>query len=103
MSTTFGPTYEAAVDGDRIRTQMDVVKGFMLRATTWMTLAEIEDALEFPQASLSAQLRHLRKPRFGGYDVRKRRRSPGTWEYRVLPGEKTQPELPWEMEVRDGR
>lgn len=37
-----------------------------------------------PEASISAQLRHLRKHRFGGHDVQKRRRNDGAqWEYRL--------------------
>lgn len=39
-----------------------------------------------PAASVSAQLRHLRKPRFGGFVVEKRPRGDrerGLWEYRL--------------------
>jgi hypothetical protein len=49
----------------------------------WRTLAEIETATGFPQASISARLRDLRKPKFGPYIVERQRRRPGTWEYRV--------------------
>jgi hypothetical protein len=49
----------------------------------WRTLREIEVALGFPQASISARLRDLRKPSFGGFVVKRRRRSSGTWEYQV--------------------
>lgn len=52
----------------------------------WMTLREISELTSFGEASISAQLRHLRKPRFGGYVVAKRRRgrvSRGMWEYRI--------------------
>lgn len=84
---TFGPAYDPAIDGRRVHRQMDVIRMFMLRQIpgTWLTLAEIEDATDYPQASVSAQLRHLRKERFGAWDVDKRRRvaDAGTWEYRV--------------------
>jgi hypothetical protein len=66
---------------------------FGRRAAAWRSLAEIARATRYPEASVSAQLRHLRKSRFGGYRVRKRlRRSESgerefqrgpTWEYRV--------------------
>ena len=39
-----------------------------------------------PEASASAQLRHLRKPRFGSHTVEKRNRGArefGLWEYRL--------------------
>ena len=49
----------------------------------WRTLEEIEAATGAPQASISAQLRHLRKRRFGSHAIAKRRRTQGTWEYRV--------------------
>lgn len=49
----------------------------------WRTLSEIERATGDPQASVSAQLRHLRKLRFGGHIVDKRRRTDSQWEYQL--------------------
>lgn len=52
----------------------------------WMTLRELSELTCYGEASISAQLRHLRKPRFGAYIVDKRRRGFGrhsTWEYRI--------------------
>ena len=59
----------------------------MLERNEWKTLVEIHRALEFPESSISAQLRHLRKTQFGSFQVQKRRRngSKGTWEYRIFP------------------
>ena len=82
--STFGPSYDEWVDGARVRRQMEQIRDFMLLGG-WCTLAEISQELGAPEASASAQLRHLRKTRFGGYIVKKRRRTSGTWEYRVLP------------------
>lgn len=71
-----GSTYDAALDGDRLGKQMEAV--FKLMADCeWRTLAEIEAATRYPQASISARLRDLRKPRFGGYVVNRRRRGEG--------------------------
>jgi len=75
-----GPDPEA--DHERLTGQLAAIKDCMFDGR-WRTLAEIEAVTGAPQASVSAQLRHLRKPRFGSYIVDKRRRSPGTWEYRV--------------------
>lgn len=91
--STYGPAYEAAYDRARLRTQTEIIREVMLSAADpavrdWLTLREIELLTHFPQASISAQLRHLRKPAFGGWVVEKRRRGPaatGLWEYRVLP------------------
>jgi hypothetical protein len=59
---------------------------------TWVTLAELAGKTKFPPASISAQLRHLRKSRYGGWMVEKRRREWLTeelvWEYRLAEGGK---------------
>lgn len=52
----------------------------------WRTLAEISAVTGDPPASVSAQLRHLRKPRFGAHLVSKRHLGQGLYVYRVLPG-----------------
>ena len=86
--STFGPAYDPALDRERVAAQMDRIRGYMLLASgagKWKTLREIEELTGYPQASISAQLRHLRKPAFGGYVVRKRRRDQkGIWEYIVF-------------------
>lgn len=85
--TTMGPAYSAKLDHDRLQCQMQKVLFYMLRRDegSWHSLSEICTALNYPEASVSAQLRHLRKPEFGGYLVDKRRREAqrGLWEYRV--------------------
>ena len=57
---------------------------------TWVTLAELAATTKFPPASISAQLRHLRKAEYGGWRVEKRRREWETeglvWEYRLAEG-----------------
>ena len=57
---------------------------------TWVTLAELAVKTRFPPASISAQLRHLRKAEYGGWRVEKRRREWETeglvWEYRLAEG-----------------
>ncbi len=82
---TFGPAYDDELDSERVLTQMEEIKELMLDSVE-RTLADIEHATGYPQASISAQLRHLRKPKFGRYRVPKRRES-GTWFYRLLPPE----------------
>ena len=97
------PTDEVCLEEDE--TQLAAIRELMTRARAcgnWLTLAEIAEATEFAEASISAQLRHLRKAHHGGYHVEKRRRQsvrgaatmrkisdarrgPMIWEYRVLP------------------
>jgi hypothetical protein len=58
----------------------------------WVTLAELSWKTKFPPASISAQLRHLRKAEYGGWVVEKRRREwvngDVVWEYRLAEGGK---------------
>lgn len=82
-----GATYRPSIDYTRLRTQFLRVRGLMLDGA-WRTLEEIARGTGDPIASISAQLRHLRKPRFGSYTVERRVRyedSDGLYEYRVLP------------------
>lgn len=84
---TYGPAYDEEIDGERIKKQHIRILNYMAYGH-WKTLAEIAEALSFPEASVSAQLRHLRKSKFGSYRVNKRRRGSfigSQWEYEVLP------------------
>ena len=72
----------------RRRTQREVLLEVLRLAgqyELWMTLEEMANKTKFPPASISAQLRHLRKAACGGWVVEKRRRDweDGVWEYRV--------------------
>ncbi|MBL8013863.1 MAG: hypothetical protein JNN05_08455 [Candidatus Omnitrophica bacterium] len=81
-----GPAYDPAFDQDRLSKQIGTIFHLM-SDHQWRTLEDIERETGFPQASISAQLRHLRKPRFGFYDVQRRRRGErksGLYEYRVM-------------------
>ena len=83
---SFGPAFDEAQDGARIRGQLEAIRQFMLSAKAWYTLSELHNALDFPESSISADLRHLRKEKHGSYDVKKRRRDGGAqWEYSVVP------------------
>lgn len=86
---TFGPAYDPKKDANRVMTQHEVIKGFMLNTGKWWTLQDLRYNLNYPESSISAQLRHLRKKEFGSYIVERRRRSGGTWEYRVREREVT--------------
>ena len=86
-----GPAYDPAVDQARLTGQLLRIATLMADGQ-WRTLSEIAQATGDHEASVSAQLRHLRKPRFGSHSVEKRRRgeaSRGLWEYRVGEGDQT--------------
>jgi len=62
---------------ERPPTQLEVLRQVMCCAaqySVWMTLAELARKTEFPEASISAQLRHLRKEEHGRWEVMKRKR-----------------------------
>jgi hypothetical protein len=90
-------------DARRLRSQREIIRDVMVSAAdceTWLTLGELRALTRYGEASISAQLRHLRKNENGGYEVVKRHREggrpggrPGTdgrgecvWEYRVTRG-----------------
>ncbi|MHB8503309.1 MAG: hypothetical protein ACYDCG_00360 [Candidatus Acidiferrales bacterium] len=81
----------------QLRKQREVIRDVMLSAgqcATWLTLDELAKLTHYPPASISAQLRHLRKPNYGAYAVVKRCRTVdkamradgfgAVWEYAVL-------------------
>lgn len=80
----------------RSKTQREVLRDVMLRAKecgAWLTLSELAVMTRYPAASISAQLRHLKKPQFGNFVLEKRMRDKAdihsgnshgvVWEYRL--------------------
>ena len=75
--------------------QREVLRDVLLSATecgSWLTLRELSQLTQYGEASISAQLRHLRKPKYGSYVVEKRVRRDvvlrdvehgAIWEYRL--------------------
>jgi transcriptional antiterminator len=81
------------------RSQREIVRDVMLLAAfhdVWMSLDELANKTRYPQASISAQLRHLRKRQYGGFVVEKRRR---TWEEAKKASVR---EMVWEYQMRRG-
>ena len=84
-----GPEYVPELD--RVRLTGQILRVFdCLKSGRWMTLSEIARETGDPEASISAQARHLRKARNGAHRVDKRRRGEGErglWEYRLTPAQ----------------
>jgi hypothetical protein len=78
-----GATYDPAFDYHRLNRQARRVFDAMADGA-WRSLREIADETGDPEASVSARLRDLRKQRFGGLRVERRREHGGTWVYRVV-------------------
>jgi hypothetical protein len=82
-----GDDYVPTRDDPRLRLQVFRVFACMVGGR-WLTLKEIAQQTGDPPASISAQLRHLRKPRFGAYVLHKRHRGDpahGYYEYKLEP------------------
>lgn len=90
-------TRKQGATGARLLPQREVVRDVMLSAAAcdrWLTLLQLSRLTHYGEASISAQLRHLRKPEHGGYAVEKRVRRDEVigpdwhglvWEYKLRP------------------
>jgi hypothetical protein len=89
-----GGDYVQERDTSRLESQLLRIWSVMATGT-WLTLEEISRLTGDPPASISAQLRHLRKPRFGGHEVEKIYLGNGLYRYRVIKNPKglSPPEL----------
>ena len=79
-----GVTYDPVRDGPRLRRQMDRVLE-TLAGGEWWTLRDLARVANGSEAAVSARLRDLRKPQFGGHQVDRRYRGGGVWQYRLVP------------------
>ena len=81
-----GPDYDPSLDDKRLTGQLLRVYS-CLKTGAWLTLGEIASLTGDPEASISAQARHLRKARFGAHQIDKRRRGDrtlGLFEYKLI-------------------
>ena len=86
-------------------TQIEVIRDLMLDERmrgAWLTLAEIAEATRYGEASISAQLRHLRKAQHGRYVVEKRRRDLDASETALETGARSV-NWCWEYQVQGRR
>lgn len=79
-----GSDYQPARDDVRLTGQLLRIWSVVCDGA-WRTLDQIAAATGDPQASISAQLRHLRKPRFGAHKVEREHVKDGLYRYRVIP------------------
>lgn len=78
-----GSDYQPPRDDVRLSKQYQRLFDLM-RNGHWRTLREIAERTGDPEASVSAQLRHFRKPRFGGHTVEKEYWKNGLYFYRLI-------------------
>ena len=78
-----GADYRPERDDARLTTQLQKIYDLMADGQ-WRTLAQIEAATGEPGASMSAQLRNLRKIHLGGHTVNRRYVGAGLYEYSLV-------------------
>lgn len=78
-----GSDYQPSRDDVRLTGQLLRIWG-VVSDGVWRTLHDIASTTGDPEPSVSAQLRHLRKPRFGSHTVEKLHKGNGLFLYRVL-------------------
>ena len=79
-----GPEYVPQRDWERLTSQIGRVFSCM-KDGRWRSLSDIASITGDPEASVSAQLRHLRKERFGSHTVEKKHLGSGLYHYRLIP------------------
>ena len=82
-----GETYDERRDGQRLASQLHRVKAAIADGQ-WWTLRALVERCGGTEASVSARLRDLRKPKFAGATIERRYVDSGLWEYRMLGGAK---------------
>jgi hypothetical protein len=83
-----GDDYVPERDNKRLSNQLFRIWDCM-KDGSWRTLKEISIVTESPEASVSAQLRHLRKERFGSHAVERDHVKNGLYKYRLVINKET--------------
>lgn len=80
-----GETFEPEKDRSRLTAQLSRVER-LVSDGVWRTLAQIGKETGDPESSVSARLRDLRKAKFGGNTVNRRRvaNTSGLYEYQFV-------------------
>jgi hypothetical protein len=79
-----GADYQPDRDHSRLTGQIASIFA-VIADRQWRTLDQLVEATGAPHASVSAQLRNLRKPRFGKHTIERRHIANGLYEYRLAP------------------
>lgn len=79
-----GDDYVHQRDSKRLKTQLEQIESY-IEGKGYLTLQEIADATGFAQTSVSAQLRNLRKERFGSRKIDRKYISNGLYSYKLMP------------------
>jgi len=89
-----GAGVETVDDNIRLGKQIDKVLSF-IKNGEWFSLSQISEAINAPHASVSAQLRNLRKREHGSYIIERKNEGSGYHLYRLsgVDTEQTSPRI----------
>lgn len=95
-----GPEYSHKEDHSRLLKQHERILRLMMDGE-WRTVKEISRITRDPENSVQAQLRHLRKPRFGAFIVSRRKveKTRALYEYHVRERKMSDP--PYQGSIRE--
>ena len=79
-----GDDYVSSRDKPRLTQQIHQVRMYM-ENNNWLSVKQISDDLNFPEPSVSAQIRNLRKEKFGNRIVERRYQGNGLYEFKLMP------------------
>ena len=78
-----GESFDKVQDQARLMSQLARVRAF-LSDGQWHTLYDVHRVCGGSESGCSARIRDLKKDRFGGLIIEKRRQSAGVWLYRMV-------------------
>jgi len=81
-----GETYEPELDKVRLTGMLQRVYSAM-SSGAWCSLSHLARTAQGSEASVSARIRDLRKEKFGGFEVQRKRIERGLFHYRLVLGQ----------------
>ena len=88
-----GETYDEELDGERMTTQLELVREIM-SDQRWHRILEVANRVDCSESGAAARIRDLRKEKFGSWEIARRRvaHGKGLHEYRWT-GQVTEPDI----------
>jgi transcriptional antiterminator len=81
-----GDDYDSDRDKERLTKQRDKIRMYM-EGRNYLTVKEVAEVLNYPENSVSAQMRNLRKEKFGGRIVHREYFGNGLYKFKLMPKE----------------
>ena len=83
-----GDDYDSTRDKERLTKQRDKIRMYM-EGRDYLTVQEVAEFFNYPENSVSAQMRNLRKKKFGGRIVDREYFGNGLYKFKLMPEEES--------------